>query len=125
MIKLTIQQLLNAASSGAAGRFFACNLTIMAWRANRKTAKAFDEELKIFQAKRDEIMAKHEAVVDAKLPSQLQFPDKEKAATFAAEWGELMALEIEVPGEPLKMVDIVDGQLAQADDENLAPFFVD
>jgi hypothetical protein len=57
--------------------------------------------------------------------NSLTFQDPEKAKAFADDWAALMAVEIEIPGEPLRMEDILTGQLRQTDAHVLRPFLVD
>lgn len=129
MIKITIEQLVTAIAhepgtgSGALGRLFACGLSISAWKANRKTAAACEGEFQSFQKKRDELIDRYGG--QCVNENSLTFQDPEKAKAFADDWAALMAVEIEIPGEPLRMEDILTGQLRQTDAHVLRPFLVD
>lgn len=122
-MKVTYQQLIQATATGALTRFFSCTLAIKAWKSNRKTAAVCDEELKIFQTKRDELIQKHQGIPNTN--SSIDFPTADAAKAFETEWNALVAEEIDIPGEPVKLDDILSGELQQVDFANLAPFLGD
>lgn len=121
MIQIRIEELVNAAGAKALERFFACGLSLPAWKSLRHLGAACDRELKLFQTKRDELMAKHAG--KPMTNGGVEFADAEAAKTFAAEWQDLMALDIELPGNPIKLDDLQSGSLTAGDHVLLKSFF--
>jgi len=125
MITITIEQLVNAANTGSLKRFFECELSLPAWKALRHTAAACDRELAVFEKKRQAMIAQHEGKPAAS-GLGLEFATKEQAEAFAADWSAIMACAIsDLPGDPIKLDDIVSGKLTAADLARIAPFLAD
>jgi hypothetical protein len=131
MITLTIEQLVmmfnappNSGQLSPIQRFFSCGLSLPAWKSLRHTAAACEQEIVVFNKKRDELSAKYKGEV---VPGGqgIKFPDEASAQKFAAEWAELMKTEVTIVGDPIKVDDIQNGFLAPNDYRSLKPFFTD
>lgn len=122
-IKLTYRQLLEAANSGALQRFFGLRKTIGAAHRNRKLPAAIDEELKAFEAQRKALIETHSGALPEGATNYV-FPDGELAA-FERDFAELQVQELELPGEPVKVGELLDGGLLETDFARLDPFLVD
>jgi len=129
MIQITYNQLADAAFAGTLTRFFACGLTVPAWKVTRHTPAAAATEMTAFEKKRNEVVAKYEGKPK---PGGLgwDFPTPEKAKAFGAEFADLLKVEIELPGDKIKVDDILTfdakvGPLTPQDSAKLAPFLVD
>ena len=122
-ITLTNRQFVNAINTGAYRRFSSIRKTITAGHKNRKVPRAVDEELATFVKTQDELLARFGGVIDKKT-NEVVYPEgkKEEADKAHAEW---MAQIIELPGEPIKLADLLEGGLCETDYQLLEPFLTE
>jgi NAD-specific glutamate dehydrogenase len=119
MIKVTLKQLVEAAQSGAYQRFTAIRKTITAGHKNRKVPAAVQEELKHFDEARKALVEKCGGVLSE---DKTHYDFAEKGEEFAKGFEELLAQTVELPGEPIKLADLLDGGLLEADYAMLEPW---
>ena len=132
MIKVTLKQLVEAAQSGAYQRFTAIRKTITAGHKNRKVPAAVQEELKHFDEARKALVEKCGGVLSED-KTRYDFdeakPEGEgglsKAEEFAKGFEELLAQTVELPGEAIKLADLLDGGLLEADYALLEPWLME
>ena len=118
MITLTVEQLVSAALSGAYNRFASIRKTITAGHKNRKTPKAFVEECKIFDEQKEALIKECEGE-----PIENGYTFKgDNIKKFNEGLVELQKQTVELPGEQIKISDLLDGGLLETDYELLAPF---
>ena len=122
MIKVTLKQLVESAQSGAYARFAAIRKTITAGHKNRKVPAAVQEELKHFDEARKALVEKCGGVLSE---DKSRYEFAEKAEEFAKGVEELLAQTVELPGEAIKLADLLDGGLLEADYEPLVPFLTE
>ena len=120
MIKVSYKQLLTVLASGTYGRFATIRKAITAGHKNRKVPAAIQEEVKHFNETRDGIVARFGGVLNV-TKTDYDWPDGKKDEAVKA-MDELMAQEVELPGERIKMADLLDGGLCEGDYEPLEPF---
>jgi hypothetical protein len=122
MIKVTLKQLVEAAQSGAYARFAAIRKTITAGHKNRKVPAAVQEELKHFEEARKGLIEKCEGKLteDGK-----QYTFNGKAEEFVKGFEELVAQTVELPGDAIKLPDLLDGGLLEADYALLEPWLTE
>jgi hypothetical protein len=131
MIKITYKQLLTVLSAGfnpdtkvgAYGRFATIRKAITAGHKNRKMPAAVQEEIKHFNETRDAIIARFGGMLNATKTDYDWLADKKDEGVKAIE--ELLAQEVELPGERIKMTDLLDGGLCEGDYEPLEPFLTE
>lgn len=121
MIKLTLEKFAEALGSGAYRRFGGIRKAIAAGHNNRKVPEAVDKEWKHFIETRDGILKQFEGKLNED-KTDFVYPDEEKKAAADKALKELMALEVELPGEPMKLTDLLDGGLLESDYKFLEPF---
>ena len=120
MIKVTVKQLVDAAQSGAYGRFANIRKTITAGHKNRKMPMAVLEELKHFETARAKIIEECEGKLSK---DKTRYEFGEKAAEFTQKFDELMAQPVDdLPGDAIKLADLLDGGLLESDYALLEPF---
>lgn len=124
MLKITVEQLLQAHCSGAYGRFLQVRKTVAASYANRKTPAAFQNELRLYCEQRDKIVFRHGG--EANPAGGYRFPSSEAEVEANSEVDVLVAQEItDFPGEPVALADLLEGGLLETDFVHLAPFLRD
>ena len=119
MIKVTLKQLVEAAQSGAYQRFTAIRKTITAGHKNRKMPAAVQEELKHFDEARKALVEKCGGVLSE---DKTHYDFAEKGEEFAKGFEELLAQTVELPGEAIKLADLLDGGLLETDYTLLEPW---
>jgi NAD-specific glutamate dehydrogenase len=119
MIKVTLKQLVEAAQSGAYGRFAAIRKTITAGHKNRKMPVAVQEELKQFDESRQKLITQCDGVL---AEDKTSYTFNGKAEEFAKGFEELLAQSVDLPGEPTKLADLLDGGLCEGDYALLEPW---
>jgi hypothetical protein len=122
MIKLTVQQLVEAVQSGALGRLLALDKPIKVAWANRKQGTAATEELKSYDERRMALLKAHGTLAEG--ATQYTFADGE-ADKFQAGHAELIAQTVELPGEPVKLADLGAGRLSEMDLSLLEAFLTE
>jgi hypothetical protein len=120
VIKLTLQQLRNCVASGSYARFTSLRKSITAGHKNRKVPAAVQNELMYFEMTRDALVARLGGRVNA-TQTEYEWPADKKDEAQAV-MAELLAQAVELPGEPIKLADILDGGLCEGDYANLEPF---
>jgi hypothetical protein len=130
MIKLTYAQLTAAVSSGqdaqgrgAYARFAGIRKTITAGHKNRKMPAAVQEELNHFVKQRDDLVARFGGALNESKTNYVWPDDKQADAEKAL--AELMAQTVELPGDVMKLADLLDGGLLEADYDALEPFLTE
>jgi NAD-specific glutamate dehydrogenase len=122
MIKVTVKQLVEATQSGAYARFASIRKTITAGHKNRKMPTAVQEELKHFETARKALIEKCEGVMSE---DKTRYEFAEKGEDFAKGFEELLAQTVELPGEAIKLADLLDGGLLEGDYNLLEPFLTE
>ena len=122
MIKVTLKQLVEAAQSGAYQRFTAIRKTITAGHKNRKVPAAVQEELKHFDEARKALVEKCGGVLSE---DKTRYDFGDKSEEFAKGFEELLAQTVELPGEAIKLADLLDGGLLEADYALLEPWLME
>ena len=130
MIKVTLKQLVEAATHtpgtdppmGAYQRFTAIRKTITAGHKNRKMPAAVQEELKHFDEARKALVEKCGGVLSE---DKTHYDFAEKGEEFAKGFEELLAQTVELPGEAIKLADLLDGGLLEADYALLEPWLTE
>jgi hypothetical protein len=125
-IKITVKQLIDAATSGALGRYFALEKPIAATWKNRKQVEACNTELKAYDEKRIELCKKHGRLAENNIYLFTGDGLDEKAqANFDAEILELWKQDVDsIPGEPVK-IQTITGSLKETDAVLLEPFLTE
>ncbi len=125
MIKLTVKQLVEAATGNQSGsalsRFFALDKPVaVAWQ-NRGQIKACTDEMKLYEERRLALCEKH----GTKNESSSQFTfDVEGTKNFTTEMNELLKQEVELPGTPVKIASL-NGRVSESDLSLIEPFLTD
>lgn len=125
MIKLTVKQLVDAATGNQAGsalsRFFALEKPVaVAWR-NRSQIKACTEEMKLYEERRIALCEKH-GKKDEKT-GNYRF-EGEGLKDFTAALEELNKQPVEIPGEPIKISELALGSRLSESDAHLIEMFL-
>jgi len=123
MIKTTVGKLVSASQGGCLARFLAIPKTIAAGHKNRKMPAAIREEMKLYAERIMALITKHGGVQTAQGASTYTFPAG--IEPFQADENELKAQEIELPGEPMKLDDLLAGGLLEDDYDALGPFLAE
>ena len=126
MIKLTVKQLVDAATGNQNGsalsRFFALEKPVaVAWR-NRGQIKACTEEMKLYEERRIALCDKY-GTKDEKT-GNYRFEDPDKLKKFTAELDELGKQPVEISGEPIKLSELVAGSRLSESDASLIEMFL-
>jgi hypothetical protein len=126
MIKLTVKQLIDAASSGALGRYFTLEKPVAVTWKNRKQVEACNAELKAYDEKRIELCKKHGRLAEN---NTYVFTgeglDPRAQANFDAEIQELWKQDVDsIPGDPVKIYSL-KGSLTEVDASLLEPFLME
>jgi heterodisulfide reductase subunit B len=131
MIKLTVKQLVDAATSrvtdpyqtgSVLSRFFALEKPVaVAWR-NRGQIKACTEEMKLYEERRLALCEKYGKKIEK--TGNYMFEDPENAKKFAAELEELGKQPVEIPGEPIKLSELGTGSRLSESDASLIEMFL-
>ena len=131
MIKITVKQLVEAATSGALGRYLALEKPVSVSWKNRKQIPACNEEVKLYQEKQLALAEKY-GTKDPEKPNVFKFdpelpPGQQgpQLKAFNAAMEELLAQAVDtIPGEPVS-VSLLGGKLAETDLLLLEPFLTD
>jgi len=118
---LTNRQFADALNAGAYLRFSQCQKTISAGHKNRQVPAAVHAEFRLFQATQDEMMKRFGGVV---VNGVVEYPP-EVAAEANAAHAEWMRQTIDLPGEKVRISDIVSGGLLESDYALLESFLGD
>jgi len=126
MIKITTtyEKLVLAATSGALARFHGIRKTITAGHKNRKMPAAIREELAHYDEARKALVEKHGGFLATPDAKTYTFPEGQ-AEGFADDLKVLLAQEVDLPGEAVKLADLLDGGLLETDYSALEPFLTE
>jgi hypothetical protein len=117
---MTVEQLVDAYASGALQIFFSIRKTISAGYKNRKLPAAVQKEVDLYNKERLALVEKHKGVLETPDAKEYTFPDP---AAFKKDHSELMAQTVDdLPGDRLKLSDLLDGGLREGDYDLLEPF---
>jgi hypothetical protein len=119
-ISITYEQLTKAVFTGAYNRFATIRKTVDASYRNRKVPVAVQEEIGHFVILRDEIVARLGGTINAS-KTDYDWPSEEKDEAQLA-IADLMSRTVELPGEKIGVVSLLDGGLCETDYDLLAPF---
>ena len=125
MIKLTVKQLVDAATGNQSGsalsRFFALDKPVsVAWR-NRGQIKACTEEMKLYEERRIALCDKHGTKDETN--GNYKF-EGDSLNAFRSELEELGKQIVDIPGEPIKLSELGTGSRLSESDANLIEMFL-
>ena len=124
MIKVTIENLVKAMASGALPRLYGIRKTISAGHRNRKLPASVEGELKHYEEQRKALIERYHGIAATPDARFFTFPEGEMAG-FERDIKELLSQTVELPGEPLKLTDLLDGGLLETDYDLLEPFLTE
>jgi hypothetical protein len=120
-MEITVKQLVQAVTSGALSRLLAIPKTIAAGYKNRKLPSACEEEIRLYEKARAGLVEKHGGTVPHPGALEYAFHDGGREA-FERDMVELLSQPINLPGEPIKLTDLLSGGLVESDYAVLEPF---
>ena len=127
-ITIKIKQLLDASRSSLDGksslqRLFSIPKTISAGHANRKLPAAIQEELKHFEEARIALAERHGGTRPNPSVPNYVVPE-ERRPEFDRDFALLLEQQLDLPGVPLQLQDLLAGGLLEEDYELLGPFLL-
>jgi len=123
-MKVTVRQLVQAAGSGALARLLSIPKSIGAGYKNRKLPAACEEEVRLYEKARVDLIKKHGGEIPYPGAESYAFPGGGQEA-FERDIVELLDQTVELPGEPLKLSDLLAGGLLESDYGALGPFLIE